>query len=138
MPIQASLKSVAFLDPDASSDLWSPSNPLDFGLEGMAFIGPKDSDTSDVFDIAVCTPLWLHNQMMQAPPPPDHRRHPLGWYWFENGHILLGRGVFLVSRWNRQEVFSAINQIVEPVSGSSWDDVGRKLDKFLMWEHADS
>src|SRR5262249_2393456 len=116
MIIQAKLKGVFTLDMD-HLEVFSPSDREVFALTVRAMVGPKSEAGEESFDLQVCTPSWL-----------DVECRRLG---FVKGRYLI------VSAYDPAVIISAVRSLVERIDGSSWEEVARKLARWMDWEFDD-
>ena len=113
--MRAELKSLFCLEQHAL-DLrsWTP-DPADFGIKLMLFIGAAGEDTSDAFDILLCTPKWFLSQ------DPDRKVVVANWVWF-------------VSAYDYDTVVDEVRARCATCIGSSWIEVAKQVDMWAAWE----
>ena len=93
----------------------SPPDPADFGILVQAMIGPEDEEGEESFDILVCTPSWLANEV-----PTD-------------GH-LWGRHYLFVTRYDFAAIESAVRKLCDSAEGPDWSAVAAVLARYGAWE----
>jgi hypothetical protein len=114
-PVRAKLKSIFSLERHAL-DLqnWTP-DPVDFGIKLTLFIGPAGEDTSDAFDILLCTPKWFLSQ------DSDRKVIVANWVWF-------------VSAYEYDAVADEVTARCATCVVSSWVDVAKQVDIRAAWK----
>jgi len=105
------LHSPDLLDMQASR----PEDPRDFCILVQAMIGPKGEQGEESFDITVCTPRWLEQSLT-------------------NGRALFGLHYLFIDHYDYEWIRGAIARICNSISGASWRDVAKQLDKYGEWE----
>jgi hypothetical protein len=94
---------------------FEPADPSAFGLFVQAAIGPVDGEGEEVFDLMVCSPVWLAAQPFEK-----------GYRW--------GRGKLLTLRWDPQIVERAVRDICLRSEGEDWAAIARRLAQVMDWE----
>lgn len=95
-----------------------PVETTKFGFLLQIMAGPDGDDGEESFDVVVCTPSWLSEQLGA------------------NG-ILIGRHHLLVSRYNYRSLEQFIANYCDNCRGESWRDVAERLGRIGKWEFED-
>lgn len=109
------LISLATIDGDDLASVAPAPGP--FGIRVRALVGPSDGPGEESFDVVVCNPLWLWDELTK------------GFRW--------GHGLLVVSAWNQDLVERAVTDLVSHASGSDWREVAEKLARYTDWEFTD-
>jgi hypothetical protein len=97
---------------------YKPKDEYCFCLLIQAMFAPKNSDGEESFDIVVCTPKWLENQL-------------------ERENLIIGRHYLFIKRYNINAINLFLSEFAEKCEGYSWDDVASKLSRIGKWEFED-
>jgi len=112
--MQAVLKGLHSTDvPDVET--YVPEEEDNFGFVLRAMIGPRDREGEESFDIIVCTPKWLTEKY----GPSD---------------VLLGLHKLIVFKYDYRRLRGFIENFLMHCSGSTWKEVGQKLNLLGQWE----
>lgn len=79
-------------------------------------IGPVSENSSELFQIRICTPLWLAEQTEDQ-----------GSFWSSN--------TMIVDRFCRSQIEEELKQMLRRIEGDSWPEVSKKLQKFMASEY---
>jgi hypothetical protein len=106
-----------------SPDVWNladfqPDDPEVWGILLQVLVGPENAAGEESFDLTVCTPRWLANQL-------------------DVYEMLWGRHYLLLKRydWERLEPF--LRGQFEGVEGETWLEIADLLGRFGRWEFED-
>jgi hypothetical protein len=97
---------------------YKPANPDNFGFLIQLFIGPKDGDGSESFDIIICTPQWLSER-------------------YNKQDIIMGRHHLIVFEYNYERIIQRINKYLQHCKGETWQQVAEKVARLGLWEFED-
>lgn len=113
-----------------------PDDPTHFGVAVQAFIGSTEADSSDSFDVLVCSPRWLF-EAMARPRPADEDVDILAWgYRSFPRTITMGAAFWVMDRWDEDEVRRLLDAICTEVGpGPDWGSVASRIARFIPWEH---
>ncbi|CAH1520230.1 conserved hypothetical protein [Vibrio owensii] len=114
--MQAELKQLH--SPDVNFDTYWPEEIDNFSFLLQAMIGPKGEDTSESFEIHVCTPKWLINNTVKT-------------------DILCGRHMMIVVDYNIKRIEQFISNYCERCVGNNWQEVEEKLRELGRSEFQD-
>ncbi|MEN3931788.1 immunity 8 family protein [Microvirga sp. W0021] len=114
--MKAEIKKI--MSPDVDLKTYKPEKDDFFGFLIEIFIGPHDFDGSEMFQVVVCTPEWLKENMI-------------------NGKVLIGYRFILIEFYDMNKIFSEIKSYVENCSGNNWQEIALKLCRFAHWEFED-
>jgi immunity protein 8 of polymorphic toxin system len=95
-----------------------PLNLDKFCVVIRTMVGPRGSEGEESFDINVCTPKWIEEQV-------------------EKEGFVLGRGYLVVGRYDPSLIRNTIVRLVESMSGGSWQEVAEKVSRIGYWEFED-
>ncbi len=94
---------------------FKPSDPATFSVFVQAMIGPEGDDSSESFDLTVCTPEWLAAKVEGEGP-------------------MLGLHHIVVSAFDYDALFNAVQAFCSRCEGASWEEVGAKVGRLGRWE----
>jgi hypothetical protein len=97
---------------------YTPENPDSFCALVRAMVGPRGGEGEESFDIRVCTPKWLEEQVRRD-------------------GFLLGRHYLFVEHYDPPLIRRIITRFVERITGESWRDVAEKISRIAYWEFED-
>jgi hypothetical protein len=83
-----------------------------------AMVGPRGTEGEESFDIEVCTPEWLKEQVERE------------------GFVLGARHLF-VKTYDPVQIRTVISKLIERYSGDSWSAVAQKISRIAIWEFED-
>ncbi len=115
--MKAELKSLYSPDLD-DLEHESPPDPENFRVLVQALIGDTNSDASESFNIAVCTPSWLEQRLAR------------------DGHVW-GRHYLFVPRYDYGMIEDLIRTLCDSTEGSDWEQIATILSRFGAWEFED-
>ena len=110
--------SVITITDEVSLTDFKPSNTDEFEFTLRLLIGPKGMDGEESFDVTVCTPKWLQNNMSRNDVIIAH--HYM---------IMMNFNVFLIQ--------VRIENFVSSCSGKDWNECAMKLSRLGAWEFED-
>ena len=115
--IYPTLKSVS--SPDISDLLiYIPDIPDDFGFALDLYVGPKEQDGIESFNVIVCTPKWLTH----------HHNYD---------DIIVGRHHLILFEYDYQRLIQRIEKFLQQCSGENWAEVAAKVGRLGHWEFED-
>ena len=94
---------------------YKPEDPGNFSLLVRALVGPYPGEGEESFDIVVCTPAWIDSAC-------------------EKHGFVVGLHHVVVSGYEWAFIEQTLIKLIETCSGSSWNEVARKLAKIGQWE----
>ena len=92
-----------------------PNDPTKFGVFVQAMIGPAGDDSSESFDLTVCTPRWLAEKVESEGPT-------------------IGLHHIVVAVFDYDALFAAVQTFCSRCEGSTWEEVCRKVGRLGRWE----
>lgn len=92
-----------------------PLEKENFGFLLQAFIGPKDIEGEESFDIELCTPQWINEKLDKL-------------------NIMKGCHLLIVKEYNFTNIRNYINGYVEKCYGENWIDIANQLSAIGRWE----
>ena len=95
-------------------ELHAPADKLNFWLV-RAMVGPREGKGEESFDINVCTPKWLEEQVARE-------------------GFVLGSHRLFVEAYDPALIRGIITRLIERYSGDSWQDVAVKISRVGQWE----
>jgi hypothetical protein len=127
--IRADLKLILAFDVDHGSvdDVASyrPKDENRFAVQLSLLVGTPENDFGDTFEIIVCSPRWLLENLDAHWPA----------YRLGSGAVLPGRDLWLMKHWDYDRVKQSVNQILGSVTAETWDDLANWLGRHLSWEY---
>jgi hypothetical protein len=85
----------------------------------QAMFGPDDGPGEESFEIVVCTPSWLAQELA------------------ESGGILMGRHYLFVGRYDLNKIKQFVLDYAKDCGGNTWREVAQKLGRLGKWEFED-
>ncbi len=104
--------------PDIDLDRYRPEEVDCFGFLLQAFFGSSDGAGSESFDILVCTPKWLEQELSED-------------------EIISGRHRLIVKRYDLSAIHRFLSNYAQHCTGASWHEAARKLARLGAWEFED-
>lgn len=92
-----------------------PKDPTNFTIFVQAMIGPEGEDSSESFDIIVCTPSWLAATARTEGP-------------------VIGLHHVIVAEFDYEALSRSIQSYCSRCEGTSWQEVGAKVGRLGRWE----
>ena len=96
----------------------SPENPENFCILVQAIIGLENESGEESFDFIVCSVKWLHE-------------------FLSDKSFVFGRHYLIVSYYNYDIIWDAINTLCQKIPGGSWKEIAEQLGKYGRWEFED-
>lgn len=116
--MMAQIKHFLGMDGDDPSEYVSPTPDNDAYSLRMV-IGPHNSPGEESFDLTVCTPLWLAEEVHQQGPQ-------------------IGRHLLVVANLDLPKAMAFLRERVEHrLSGETWHELGEKIARIGYWEFED-
>ena len=81
----------------------------------QAMIGPEGEEGEESFDIEVCTPKWIEENLGLD-------------------EALVGQHYLIVRDYNYQKIAHSIEKFLQGCSGKDWSEVSRKVSRLGLWE----
>lgn len=81
-------------------------------------VGRPDSDGLEAFDVLVCTPAWLADEVLRHGPQ-------------------IGRHMLIVERLDIGRAQEFLRRRVEQISAPTWHEVAEKVSRLGLWEFED-
>ncbi len=97
---------------------YEPTDPERFGFLLQIIAGPAGEDGEESFDVTVCTPSWIQENL----GPTD---------------ILIGRHHLIVRRYDYQGLMRFLGDYCQKCRGNSWADIAERLGRIGKWEFED-
>ncbi len=98
---------------------FEPEEADNFRVRIEAVIGPLGSRGEEAFEVVICTPKWIENEV-------------------DRQGYLFGKGHLLVKRYDYNEIFNVMDQLCNRLSGDSWETIEYKLRLYGDWEYEDN
>lgn len=102
----------------ADLERYQPDSAEHFGILVQALIGPEKQEGEESFDLFVCTPSWLAEQVR------------------DEGYVF-GRHYVFLSRYDYHLLYQAIQSICDQAIGETWQVVAAYLGRYGQWEFED-
>lgn len=107
-----------FHSPDIDIDNYQPGDPTNVGFLLQLFVGPSDGQGEESFDVVVCTPKWLQEQVMRE-------------------GAIFGRHHLVVDRYDVDFIKQTLIDAVNSQKGADWPTLALKLATIGRWEFED-
>jgi hypothetical protein len=114
----AELKELYSLDVECPLQEYRPREADNFELTLRAMYGPVGEDSSESFQIQICTPKWLKARC-------------------DEGEIVSGRHTIIVGYFSFNQIHGYLSALGRRCSGSSWAEISQKLGRYGLWEFED-
>jgi Immunity protein 8 len=115
--ISAHLRRISTSEGD-DLELYVPQDPQKFCVLVRAMVGPRGGVGEESFDINVCTPQWLEEQIA-------------------HDGFAFGTHRLFVQMYDPLQIKKLITKFIERYSGDSWREVAEKIGRFARWEFED-
>lgn len=115
--IQASLKRLHSPDVD-DLESFVPEDPNRFGILVQAMFGPEGLEGEESFDLLVCTPAWMAEEVKHA-------------------GIVIGRHYLIVNTFDLPGLRAFLEDYAKSSPGKTWQEVTTKLARLGRWEFED-
>jgi hypothetical protein len=112
--MQAVIKSISSDEFDLK--VYEPENPANFSLTLRIRIGSNEMSGADDFELGVCTPEWLLQNIWEP-------------QW--------GRHMLIVREYDYSVIERCVNDYIEKCFGDTWDVVAEKIARNFSWEFED-
>jgi len=99
--MKAVLKGLYSMDV-ADLEAFVPDDPERFAIHIAAFFGVEGTQGKEMFDLGVCTPLWLEDMTQQE------------------GGIMIGNHLLIVLRWDFQRIKRFLERYAAECKGETW------------------
>ncbi len=93
---------------------FAPASPEHFSVLVQALIGPSGEDSSESFDIVVCSPAAIREEA-------------------ENGPVI-GLHRIVMARFDYNDLEGTIRTFCDQCEGSTWQEVAQQLGRLGRWE----
>ena len=95
---------------------YTPPIPDNFCIWLTLAIGPEDEESSDLFQVAICTGSWLTHQLS-----------------IKSAYVL--RHMILVERFDFELVKRTVCEIIKKAERPSWEQSVSILSSYFAWEY---
>ncbi|MAG68035.1 MULTISPECIES: immunity 8 family protein [Pseudomonas] len=112
--MRVELKGISADEVDIHS--YAPDDPECFFITLRLRIGPEGDNGGDDFEVFVCTPTWLQNNVWEP---------------------MWGRHFLIVKEFNYQLIVDAIIKAISQYEGVGWSEIACKLARLYAWEFED-
>jgi hypothetical protein len=96
-----------------------PENPENFSVHLRLMIGPQDSTGEESFDINICTPNWINENLISREG------------------MVFGYQMFIVKNYVFSKIKERLDLFCNGCTGSSWGECALKLSRIAFWEFED-
>lgn len=101
---------------DTGIEDFRPNNLSCFSLNLRVLIGSSEAPGADEFDLFVCTPDWLSQNIWEP-------------RW--------GRHMLIVREYDRSAIEKCVYDYVAKCVGNEWHEIAEKIARNLSWEFED-
>lgn len=112
--MRAEIKDFYSIDTDKTLELFKPDIPDNFGMLIFLEIGIAGKEGADDFQVMLCTPKWLIDNMKQE-------------------EIVLGLHYMIVFEYNYEKIHKKLIELF-CIEGKDWDEIANKLSYIGQWE----
>ncbi len=95
-----------------------PEKKGEFCFLLQMMIGEKGIEGEESFDITICSPKWLQNNLSEA-------------------DLLIGRHSIIVQQFYYPQIFNFLNEQLNSCQGDSWEEMAKKMGRIGCWEFED-
>ncbi len=117
--MRAVLKQLRSLEAEDHPRAYSPADPTKFGTWIRLMVGPENEPGSEAFDVLLCTPDWLRDELVAEP------------------RAMWGRHMLVVATYDLDAIEAEVRNAVQRCSGANWAEITQKLSKLGAWEFED-
>lgn len=110
------LKGIDFGAEDLNT--YTPQMPHNFCVWLTLAIGPEDEESSDLFQVAICSVTWLAHQLS-----------------INSAYVL--RHMILVESFDFELIKNTVGEIIENAERPSWEESVQILCRYFAWEFED-
>ena len=108
-----------FHSPDIDDlDVFTPTEIDNFCFLLQLIASPKGMDGEESFDIIICTPLWLAENIKESEP-------------------IIGRHHLIVKYYDYNLIMNMIKEYCTTCIGTNWNECATKLGRIGKWEFED-
>ncbi len=97
---------------------YTPEDHERFCVLLQVMVGPRNDKGEESFDIKVCSPKWLEQEV-------------------EREGFVLGMHKLIVAEYNPVQIRKVLIKFFERYSGDSWREIALKLGRMGSWEFED-
>lgn len=115
--MRAAIRHIVTMD-DEPLEMAKIDNPNNAGHWVRILAGPAGGLGEESFDVNVCTPDWLRDEVERTGP-------------------MVGRHLLIVGRWDAEKIRLVITGLVARVEGLDWQAVAEQLGRIGYWEFED-
>lgn len=115
--VKAELKRLHSPDADDLAEL-VPEDPARFAVLVQAMIGPLGGAGEESFDIVVCSPRWVEEQLSSVP------------VFFPRHHLVM-------KQYDYSSIHTYISEFCDSCDGPDWKAIAVKLSRLGHWEFED-
>ena len=112
--MQARVSSVLTIEHGSLADV-SVEDPSNASQWVRAIVGPDDEPGEESFDLLVCTPAWLQEQIEGVGP-------------------VVGLYHLVVARWDAEDVDRIVRDLIESTRAETWPEIGERIGRIAKWE----
>lgn len=117
--MKAEIKKLYSLEIEDEIGSYRPAERCNFGTWIRLSVGPTDELGADYFDLFVCTPQWISEELA---------KHPV---------VQWGRHFLIVKEYNLAVIADQLERMVQRCSGDDWQEISLKIARFAAWEFED-
>jgi hypothetical protein len=96
---------------------WIPESK-EFAILLQIMAGPEGSPGEESFDVTLCTPAWIKNQV-------------------EREGVITGRHLLIIADYDYGQVNGYISRYLTTCTGNTWQEVAAKIARLGHWEFED-
>jgi len=116
--MKAQLKEMYSLQIPEALKEFLPEASKNFGITIRLMVGVEGVDQSESFDILVCTPTWIQDQLILE-------------------KYMWGRHMLIVNEYDYELIFQSLSARISSYSGKDWNEVANKIARIAAWEFED-
>ncbi|WP_082506075.1 Imm8 family immunity protein [Deinococcus sp. Leaf326] len=113
--MKAELKGIVSTEFSYPFEQFYPEDERSFGMTVQLLVGPKGENSSEIFDLLICSPDWIKTEYAHQ-----------GYTWGTNILILLEYDFFLIKE--------CIERYISLCAGENWADLAYQISKIGGWE----
>lgn len=115
--MKAEIKEFFCSDIEQTLEFYKPEKPDNFGILLELDVGIVGKEGADIFQVMLCTPKWLIENMKQE-------------------EIVLGLHYIIVFEYNYEKLYKKLIELF-CIEGKDWDEIANKLSYIGLWEFQD-
>ncbi len=115
--MRSEIKDISSSDVDQLLEHYKPEEEDNFGFILIIDIGIVGEEGADMFQLMLCTPKWLIENM-------------------KDDEFVFGYSYMIVFEYDYEKIYKKLEETF-CIEGENWDEIGNKLNLYASWEFFD-